>query len=831
MDACHTKQYSDVCVQTSPIRSATCDSKTVITTPIPSRLKRVAYVDQAASGSCYDDSHSRRVYPRTPISRSKTQLPLNLPKQVLSPSITLEEQRRVVSLPEQLNAELLSQKLAKSLVACPRNVSMPAVIQHFPQTELAYEESPSVHVSPSVSYEDHSDPQNYAQASDFPHTSSFDSSSTSIEIIDDSLHFSVPETFLQAHYSREKDLHKDWLTWNSSPPRPIPALHGPSSLPYARCPSGAEGTIIEQPSNVPGLIWGLKDSAALKAVLERSTVEHTSKGTPSVSVATQDHSKTHGRNSCSSNAHCAQEQSITNARQDLELSRTENYVPHPERPAYSHPTPCEGSPPEQREPVKHVPSNEEFETCSPHSPDNSGGSPQTNDRAIVDSVKMGNQCEQSSDTFTQRRISEMPCSLPRILLHEDGQNGNPVYLDESPRGLIFARETLLRSNITNGPSKLRLQTKTKAQISEFDERHTDMCSPFRRCICLQNMPLTPPDSTSPLWSSGFSSLVVDEPLALLHEGIARPPVSQLRGLNLRTSEGPAGSDESLSDQLKRLILREQIGSDHGCDPTPHPTQERAGQQHHFASSRMFNMLSSKPEMPINLHDLVTQHAHGHFAAETRVTKYASAPQLTLTKPDSTATHQKSYPAGNGDGVDLLPSYRENRMGRGDVLSGMRHPKSIPLTRLLERKLAPVPEETSFVSSGSEGSVPKTRASLPPMLTSGQTEKDYDFSELRLPLKENPVEEMLTSEHEELNQSIKERRILQPVRQRKRYIKHKESTDAKSTRSRTTERRNERNDENVHVIVPPSAPRKRSRANKSNASSERSFGSQKPRCDK
>lgn len=28
-----------------------------------------------------------------------------------------------------------------------------------------------------------------------------------------------------------------WVTTSSSPPRPIPALHGPSSLPYARCPS------------------------------------------------------------------------------------------------------------------------------------------------------------------------------------------------------------------------------------------------------------------------------------------------------------------------------------------------------------------------------------------------------------------------------------------------------------------------------------------------------------------------------------------------------------------------------------------------------------------
>ncbi|EAU91772.2 hypothetical protein CC1G_04540 [Coprinopsis cinerea okayama7 len=48
----------------------------------------------------------------------------------------------------------------------------------------------------------------------------------------------------------------NWALWTTSPPKPIPALHGPLSLPYARCPSGAEGTIIEgdQPST---MIWGL----------------------------------------------------------------------------------------------------------------------------------------------------------------------------------------------------------------------------------------------------------------------------------------------------------------------------------------------------------------------------------------------------------------------------------------------------------------------------------------------------------------------------------------------------------------------------------------------
>ncbi|EIN11900.1 hypothetical protein PUNSTDRAFT_132047 [Punctularia strigosozonata HHB-11173 SS5] len=48
-----------------------------------------------------------------------------------------------------------------------------------------------------------------------------------------------------------------WISWADSPPKPIPALHGPLSLPYARCPSGAEGTVIEEQGDLPRIIWGL----------------------------------------------------------------------------------------------------------------------------------------------------------------------------------------------------------------------------------------------------------------------------------------------------------------------------------------------------------------------------------------------------------------------------------------------------------------------------------------------------------------------------------------------------------------------------------------------
>ncbi|CAE6427631.1 unnamed protein product [Rhizoctonia solani] len=49
----------------------------------------------------------------------------------------------------------------------------------------------------------------------------------------------------------------DWIFFD--PPRPIPALHGPPSLPYARCPSGAEGVVLDDQQELNGVVWGLSE--------------------------------------------------------------------------------------------------------------------------------------------------------------------------------------------------------------------------------------------------------------------------------------------------------------------------------------------------------------------------------------------------------------------------------------------------------------------------------------------------------------------------------------------------------------------------------------------
>ncbi|KAF7376327.1 hypothetical protein MSAN_00048200 [Mycena sanguinolenta] len=88
-----------------------------------------------------------------------------------------------------------------------------------------------------------------------PHTPSPPSSPDSVMIIGNDMQ--VPISFLRqkAESNRVYD-DGGWISWASSPPKPIPALHGPSSLPYARCPSGAEGTIVEG-EDLSRMIWGL----------------------------------------------------------------------------------------------------------------------------------------------------------------------------------------------------------------------------------------------------------------------------------------------------------------------------------------------------------------------------------------------------------------------------------------------------------------------------------------------------------------------------------------------------------------------------------------------
>ncbi|KAK7005708.1 hypothetical protein R3P38DRAFT_2647311 [Favolaschia claudopus] len=91
-----------------------------------------------------------------------------------------------------------------------------------------------------------------------PRTPSPPSSPDSVMIIGNDMQ--VPVSFLRQKIkvksSQAYENDGGWISWANSPPKPIPALHGPLSLPYARCPSGAEGTIVEG-EDLSHMIWGL----------------------------------------------------------------------------------------------------------------------------------------------------------------------------------------------------------------------------------------------------------------------------------------------------------------------------------------------------------------------------------------------------------------------------------------------------------------------------------------------------------------------------------------------------------------------------------------------
>ncbi|KAG1867399.1 hypothetical protein F4604DRAFT_1777357 [Suillus subluteus] len=162
-------------------------------------------------------------------------------------------ERRVISMPDDMSTQHIKLDSHNDM----RVVSMPEYLAAAVDLSLDPIESSSAGASFGSSYiEKRHRVRVCPPPSDVPHTPSPPSSPESILIIDS--HTQLPDGFLRRRYSNKiASPGNGWTTWASSPPRPIPALHGPLSLPYARCPSGAEGTIIEEPGNVSRMIWGL----------------------------------------------------------------------------------------------------------------------------------------------------------------------------------------------------------------------------------------------------------------------------------------------------------------------------------------------------------------------------------------------------------------------------------------------------------------------------------------------------------------------------------------------------------------------------------------------
>lgn len=174
----------------------------------------------------------RSGYPSTVISSAARVVSLpDIPESPEDSLVSLERQTRVVSMPER----------GKHGTLASHNLTSTAQSDSSFSSDISY-----------TSLESSQMPRNHERPCppDIPRTPSPPSSPESVMIIANQGH--VSGSFLRRPHTDEDGDIPDapcsynffnsvyclgWITWASSPPRPIPALHGPLSLPYARCPS------------------------------------------------------------------------------------------------------------------------------------------------------------------------------------------------------------------------------------------------------------------------------------------------------------------------------------------------------------------------------------------------------------------------------------------------------------------------------------------------------------------------------------------------------------------------------------------------------------------
>ncbi|KAF9051158.1 hypothetical protein BDZ89DRAFT_1107845 [Hymenopellis radicata] len=242
------KTYVDRATQTDPALPPDTDIESTVTNPSEPARDR----DHAKSSILESSSLARHL--------QKPHFTFNGPS-VLASTLT----SRVVSLPETtppVKIKAGSKQRVVSLTDCKTFALADQIddstSSHCPETSISTELSQTSSDS-SLHYSGSRRSRHLAM----PQTPSPPSSPESVMIIGNDVQ--VPESFLnQKHTAVKPSMFREengWMTWATSPPRPIPALHGPLSLPYARCPSGAEGTVIEG-EDFSRVVWGLGANAS-----------------------------------------------------------------------------------------------------------------------------------------------------------------------------------------------------------------------------------------------------------------------------------------------------------------------------------------------------------------------------------------------------------------------------------------------------------------------------------------------------------------------------------------------------------------------------------------
>ncbi|EGO25227.1 hypothetical protein SERLADRAFT_436985 [Serpula lacrymans var. lacrymans S7.9] len=588
----------------------------------------------------------------------------------MRPSDSYKGEQRTVSMPEVLS-EFSTQSLLES--AALRIVSMPDRLRPSPEWPPDIMDSNSTVSSYMSSGRLRSRARVCPPPFDVPYTPSPPSSPDSVLIIENSMQ--LPDSFLRRKYSAESvdlddDEETDWVNWASSPPRPIPALHGPLSLPYARCPSGAEGTIIEEPDNMSRMIWGL--------------------GPDDPRGASQaHHSHVHPRTQKKQGQSVSHPQARTGGTNLEHIALTEKAG----RTYNKHPPNLESLGPQQRNNTyrsstgyEDLLRNNAIQEAAAfnylHCNRNSVSESYTDDEIEIPSANQGlllgwqmalaaqqalrttavepdyatnysDRLQPTAPVFSPARATQLSQPYPRIFVEPRANDTLPAACPPRRQSAIEIAQQYQKKQMQH----LRLQ---------------------------QNMLPTPPSSSSPQWSSNFSPYqgsLLSPDIALL-----RTPIVPNK-TNIPQQKQRQGNGNDSSQQLRRFVY-ERMGN-----MTPNDASDIKASQ----TCQNVNSISSAQH---------TSGAPSTLAKYIQHLEFLSSPISVHSPPPPGPPPNTPLPPVPAMTPARNPANRSSRLSTSITTTppspvspearsrsiSYQHPRSVPLARLVQRRLSSVPEE-------------------------------------------------------------------------------------------------------------------------------------------
>ncbi|KAI8993019.1 hypothetical protein BD414DRAFT_413132 [Trametes punicea] len=641
------------------------------------------HFDSAYSGTqtdmSFDSGSSEANQSMTTTTRAykREQLPANRPTSLLERQSSL----RVLSLPEATPKFRMKNVLGKKTT---RVVSMPAATPRDVSDSLDI----STHAGDPFGSEDEERTRVRvkSQATDVPYTPSAPSSPDSVVIIADSGN-QLSTDFLRPRpddSSSESD-NEGWLTWAESPPRPIPALHGPLSLPYARCPSGAEGTIIEEPESLPRVIWGLdtEDAKSTRQSHAGSSRPLSRKSGLSTDVHIVQKPNLGPKSSITHEIKVAHPQAALReplATQDTAL----NPLPQPPDFILKHSEPIDL----ERLVDAHSDTAHRADLPKPIRPP-SKWKPSSQCQLPTPELAHDLSPELQAMLFAQGRLKTQ--GLPHTVLDSSRMNG--VFRRSSAEFSISLMESIKSSRSPIVLDDLASPSAMYSQSLSSQLSALDMLQKHRQQQLNGLLP-TPPSSTSPIWSSSFSPY---------QGGLLSPELLAAAGLS----------------QLDANYLSCQAFMP-GLDPQQQTMKSTIGAMPDYVlGSRKLDVNGLAPAAHINGHTnnlpprLVAEYTRrrrgAQFTADSKqppsgnggsrhlsspVRGVVPSPAVPKPPPNTPySTKSGSAPSGRRAHTEIsLPAAPLSPTSPHESLGLSQSPRSIPLSRLIQRRLSIVPEE-------------------------------------------------------------------------------------------------------------------------------------------